>query len=409
MFSFFNKKEPLQQVVLILDIGSGSVGGALVLLRKNRNPKLIYSVRKQMRFSEKLDIKNFRNSMLGSLNFVVSEISKKGITHLNFLKITNKEIKKVYCFFSSPWYASGSRTIKIEKDSLFTVSEKNLNDLVEKEKETFIKNDLENYLGKDTVIMDDKIIRLKLNGYTVDNFKNKKVNSFEADMFMSAISRDLSDMVEKSVFAYFPSAKVKSHSFSLPVFLSLRDIDSQNNDFIFTDISGEVTEVSLVRDGVLKEVVSFPVGKNFFIRELFTKMNLSKSGVESMFNLIASGHLDNDSLKKIKSSISDSKKVWLNGFEKSLINLSGGSAVPRKVYISSGRGIGPIIKDILESASFTKVMILGYGGDFDISLVASSHLFNTVDFGNLPEKDVFLALESYFINRLGIFNNSQDK
>src|SRR3989339_659488 len=207
MTSFFSsQKKGKQEIAAIFDIGSSSVGGAIVLIpgKKEDKPKILYSVREQMVFHEKLDANKFIDSMLKTLNSVVSDLEKNGLVHLNFLKIKNKAIKNAFCFFSSPWCVSQTKKIKIKKDKSFEITESLLKSIIQKEEEAFIKLESGEYssiLGKNNEIdvMDKKIIQIKLNGYIVNNPYKKKVKEAETSFFMSLLSRDISDKIELSL------------------------------------------------------------------------------------------------------------------------------------------------------------------------------------------------------------------
>ena len=122
----------------MFDIGSASVAGALVRLSKGKNPKVMYSVRENMAFQEKLNAKTFSDSMLRTLNSVVSNLETKGLVHLNFLKMRNKEIQRAFCFVSSPWNVSQTKVIKMSKDKKFTVSEEMMKSMISSEIKDFI-------------------------------------------------------------------------------------------------------------------------------------------------------------------------------------------------------------------------------------------------------------------------------
>jgi len=265
MFSFSKKDEG--GVIAIFDIRSASVGGALVLLRKNKKPRVLYSVRKPIAFVEKLEVDKFTSSMLRALNLVVDDIQKKGVVHLNFRVLQNKEVKEAFCFFSSPWYASQMETVKINEKEPILLTREIIQSLVQKEKEDFENAGSGVFGGGSGVeIIDNKIIQFRLNGYKTENPFKKKVKQVEASVFMSLLSADIADKVEKTVLKAFHLDKIHMHSSALTNFLVLRDMFEAEDDSIIIDVSGEVTDISYTKNDVLKEVQSFPMGKNSLIR-----------------------------------------------------------------------------------------------------------------------------------------------
>jgi len=149
MFNFSKKSKIKEGVVAVFDIRSASVGGSLILLRENKIPKILYTTRKQIPFKEKLNIKLFTSSMIRTLNYVVDDIEKRGVVHLNFRTLSNKEIKEAFCFFSSPWYISQIQVVKIKKQKPFYLTDEIIHSLVQKEQEDF-KQEESNFFGKDS-------------------------------------------------------------------------------------------------------------------------------------------------------------------------------------------------------------------------------------------------------------------
>ena len=73
MLSRNTKKE---KPVIILDIGSSSIGGAIVLIKKNSPPMVLYSVRKQIRVKDDINFSRFLSSMSDTLESVLTELAK---------------------------------------------------------------------------------------------------------------------------------------------------------------------------------------------------------------------------------------------------------------------------------------------------------------------------------------------
>ncbi|OGD67761.1 hypothetical protein A2442_01760 [Candidatus Campbellbacteria bacterium RIFOXYC2_FULL_35_25] len=407
MTSFFSsQKKGKQEIAAIFDIGSSSVGGAIVLIpgKKEDKPKILYSVREQMVFHEKLDANKFIDSMLKTLNSVVSDLEKNGLVHLNFLKIKNKAIKNAFCFFSSPWCVSQTKKIKIKKDKSFEITESLLKSIIQKEEEAFIKLESGEYssiLGKNNEIdvMDKKIIQIKLNGYIVNNPYKKKVKEAETSFFMSLLSRDISEKIQKSIRKKFDVDNLRLHSFALSAFGSLRDIFNSEKDFIFIDISGEVTEVSFVKDGVLRENQTFPIGRNIFLREIIKNFKTTYNGAISIMNIYNENITNQQTFDKIEISLEELKKRWLEFLEKGISELSQGAISPRTIYIIADDNMGAFFKKLIKDWPFTRLVFPGYNKTSNSILVTSKDLRNFCELGEVNEDDIFFGIELMFVNK----------
>ena len=111
MSPLFKKNNSQSEIAVVYDIGSASVGASLVELRPNKNPKILYSVRKTAAFLRRGDTERLLGAVGKSLNEVSLDIQKDGLKHLKFTKRGGQTIDSAYCFFSSPWYVSHTTTL----------------------------------------------------------------------------------------------------------------------------------------------------------------------------------------------------------------------------------------------------------------------------------------------------------
>ena len=70
LFSASPQKEP----VLLIDVGSSSVGAALVLVDKNGPPRVLASKRNLLQLEEQVNFDKFFGSMLATVQLTVNEV-----------------------------------------------------------------------------------------------------------------------------------------------------------------------------------------------------------------------------------------------------------------------------------------------------------------------------------------------
>lgn len=404
-FSRSKKESNKEGVVAVFDIGSASVGGALVRLSKNNKPKILYSVRKPMTFQDELDVKKFTISMLRALNSTVLDLETKGLVHLNFRKMNNKEINRAFCFISSPWNVSQTKVIKMNKPEAFTVSEELMKSMVEGEVSEFLnfeKGEYANILGTDNEveIIDKKIVQIRLNGYRTNNPYKKKVKNVEAFLLMSLASKNVVDSIQKSIEKVLHTEEFYIQSFTLASFLSLRDMFRSEDDFVFLDVSGELTDISFIKDDVILETQSFPVGRNAFIREVMKDFKITHKGAVSLLNAYKEGKIDKTTSVKLKEIIDKIKKDWVKFLEDGMFILSRGSILPRTIFIMADDDVNWIFRDVIKKEKFTKLIFPGYNKTSNPILMNCGKVNDFCDFGSKTESDVFLGIESVFIDRL---------
>src|SRR3989344_8219606 len=113
LFRFRNLEETL---VIILDIGSASVGGALVLFNKTTAPFVVYTVRREIKFHQKIDFERFILSTKDTLDEVIGYLQKEGLFYLKLKGRSHLTPEAVHCIFGAPWYASQVRTLHVSRE-----------------------------------------------------------------------------------------------------------------------------------------------------------------------------------------------------------------------------------------------------------------------------------------------------
>ncbi|MEO7596927.1 MAG: hypothetical protein ABIS26_00780, partial [Candidatus Paceibacterota bacterium] len=89
IFSAHNDKEKL---VLVFDIGSSSVGGALFFLGETGRPQIVFSIREPIILESDINVDRFLILTLKALESVTSKICTAGIGSPG----------KIFCILSSP-------------------------------------------------------------------------------------------------------------------------------------------------------------------------------------------------------------------------------------------------------------------------------------------------------------------
>lgn len=417
--SFFTLKKRKRTLAVIFDVGSASVGAALVLLSTNKTPKIVYVVRRQMPVLKEVDIKRFIASMSKTFDLVMDDMQKKGMAHLKFTHLGTSHPEMVHCFFSSPWNASQIRNITIEgkkshsatPDDLesFSVTDKILSKIIEKEVLSVQRAESDSYEKKGIVnegvkLIEKKIINLKLNGYNVNKVHGQMAKRVEALLFVSFVPREITDLVSKKVQHFFSLKNIHFHSFTLSFFSAMRDIWNREENFLLVDVSGEVTEVSLVKDSKISQMISFPMGRNSYIRAIAKKLKVSMSEASSFINMHASGMGSEAKTRQIQSIQDSIEEKWYKNFKEVLNDLSEGVFLPRLVFLTASEPYGEWISDIITGKKETLLENSTTSAftqePFIVNRITSKKLSYFVRFVRRVTKDPFLIVEALFISKL---------
>ncbi len=387
MLSLSTKKE---KPVIILDIGSSSIGGAIVLIVKDNPPVVLYSIRKQIEIKNDINFSRFLSLMAGTLESVLVELAET----------SKSSPKKIFCILSSPWYTARTHFMKIEKKTPFIITHKMIDDLIDK-KVSIINDDVINkknkIIGGVPRIIDVQNIQTKLNGYETSNPYDKKVKLAEITLFVSIGSEQTIKLIEDKASRVF-RCDVKFSSFSLVSFVAIRDIFSENN-FLFLDITGEVTDVSMTKNGVLVKNVAFPLGKNFLIRRIASKFNTGVEEAESLFSMFNSGNSDVATRDRLNKVLEEAKKEWILSFTEVLQAFSGDSYIPNSVFITADNDVQEWYMNAINEEEFGQFTLTN--DKFEIKILNEKLMskFCSLKNGN-NLKDPFIILETIFAGRV---------
>jgi len=384
--SFLRTKK--EKIVAVLDIGSASVGGAIVALGKDTTPKILFSVREDMVFQRDLNLERFTYSMLQSLERVLSKLEKSG----------EEKPHTFFCILSSPWHESEMKTIKVKKDKPFIVTHKILDDITKEEVSTFrLAMGVENKTKDLTEIIDIKNIQIKLNGYETSNPYDKSAENMEIALFIGLGSKKILEAIKNKVSKTFYVKNITFSTFSLSSFSTIRDIFSDKSNFLFLDITGEVTDISLIEGNVLVKSLSFPLGKNFIVRRTASEMNTAPEEVKSLLNMVRTGKSNEETSIRLENILRGVQKEWLTSFTQGITTLSKGRTIPSTVFFTADPDIAEWFVESIEKEEFGQAVLTSEM--FDVRFLNTKVLEKFCSFKKGAVKDLFIALEAIFASK----------
>lgn len=347
LFSFSKKNK--ESYSLVISIGSGSVTGAIIKFTKKPGVDVLYSRREILPLMNEVSVSKRLTQLKNSLGLLLSSIQKEGLKKLPVTPNQGFIIKKVFYIFSSPWSTSQTKVISVNENKAFKVTETYLTKLVEEE----IKKDPAE-AGK---IIEKKIIQLKINGYVVSKTTGQLARELEVSLYKTVVPDEVISTVEGAVSKYFRVKEVWCHSLSLPVFSVIRDLFPHKDDFISIEVSDEMTDLCLVKDGIITSSASFPLGRNHFIKELANTMKVSPEIADSMMKVNASKVNDELAALKLSVAMNKSAEEWLKNISSIIDHWKEKTYVPETIFLISNNDLVSFITLKLKSQDFKFFLI----------------------------------------------------
>ncbi len=378
------------EIVVIFDIGSGSVGGALVELGGVEKPRILFSTREDIVFQNNFKFERFFASMCKSFDVVSDSIAAKG-----------KKVERVVCVLSAPWYVSQTRTIVSEKQKPFLVTQKKVNNLIEEEvikmKEDFNSrySDVVDGLAE---VLEMRSTHIKLNGYETNMPFDKYAKKIETSLYVSIGSSKVLQVIREKARVKYKVKDVSFHSFSLMSFSTLRDMYSNLQDFIVLDISGEATDITVVRRDALVETFSFPFGKHFVLRTIASRLGISPEEARSSLTLFMEKKATKDVERKMDITLAHCEGQWSDMFKESLDSLSAYTILPAKVFLVTDEPFSEWFAKIIKKTDYDKLSLMGE--KFTVDVLQSNILARFGNFDLNVPRDIFIIIEALFVYKI---------
>ncbi len=385
----FSGKKQREELVLVFDIGSSSVGAAFFYSTSSGIPKIVFSVRQPLPLESRVDFERFFATTARALDIVSDAAFKASVG----------KPEKIFCVLSSSWYVSQTRVATMEKINPFVFTSKLADDLLKKELYLFQESYMKGHGGERQFReIEIKSIKTTLNGYEVTNPINQKAKEVQMNIFVSMSEERVLQAFEASIGRHFPHHAIKFTSFVMASFVAVRDMFVHQDNFLLIDIGGEVTDITMVKNNILRESLSYPMGRNFILRGIAQHLSTSIEEATTMFSLYKDGHGAKEVITKIEPAIKRVKGEWLSSFQASLANLSSDISIPSAIFMASESLFAEFFSDVIRNEQFNQYTLTQ--SKFQIIPLSAETLHGAASFEESVTRDSFLILESIYINRI---------
>lgn len=346
--SVFNKKS---KVTLLLDIGNGSVSSALAIYKGKDIPYIIYSNTLPIYLDLESDIKSISANVEKNLDASILKTLTSAFNDPYFKKNKiSKTVDNALVSFSSPWFAMKSKEVDINKDKEFVITESFLKNVLDKETEKFLEetSSSDDVLHKgNNFYVEKAITSTKINGYYLINSLGKKTKSLNMYLYMSLVLNDMVNMVRKTIgtHTHLSDSEIYLHTFPFISFSVSNIMFPAKSSYLLMDITSEITDFTLVKDKTIISTASFPIGRNFIIRQISKVFDVSFEIAESFLHMFINKKTDSNVTERIVDILSDIEKEWSIYLEDALLRLSPSMLLPTTIYMTAEEDVIPLYVD----------------------------------------------------------------
>lgn len=344
---------PKATSIALIDIGSASVGGALARVAPNRHPTIYYSVRIPI---ELRDHRAADEDMLEALNSVGAMLIRQGAPALR--KATGSgSVSQVLMSIGSPWQETQIRTQAIAMGHPFTFTKTLLGD-------TIAQMDGHTH---DRVRSGEFVIATLLNGYEVANPFGKRANRADLIVLSSTVDKNAALTAHEAVRSLFHTEDIEVTAFAPLSYTVLRDLYPHEKEYLVLSVSGESTDIALVKNGLLVAVTTAAHGLH---------------------------HLKSGKPISLREGKGPAEQEWITSLAAALRTLASERALPRTVFLLTEDGVRDYLAKVLDDPALHRLWL----SDDPLTIIPSvpQHLAPYVEVGPGVTRDLQLSFLALF-------------
>ena len=269
------KHGPDGKYAIILDIGSASVAAAIVASDSvtKENP-VLYSHREWavIKDASTENPTRFIEEAILRLFLVLGSTGGAALKKYD----PSARISYIQTSISAPWAHTITQQTEYENEETFKITDKLISNLVkDAQKQSMDNLKTTEFLKREGLeIITNKTLPMTANGYTIKDPRNLETNKLYISHSSGIASSKIVAAIKKHAEEVFPEAQLLLNTFLLTYYTAIRDIFPETAEMTLIDITGEATEVGIVRNEELTKVAHSLIGSQTLIRILSAKLKV---------------------------------------------------------------------------------------------------------------------------------------
>ena len=394
MFSLFGKNEAgSKKTIVIVDVGSGSAGAALVTLNREGAPALLGQTRIETPLAGARNAVKIADRVYAAAKEAVGQI--EAVKSDFVATFPSENVSHIAVFLPAPWCTLFLRNIRVSRTTPVRVTPA----VIERMVSDYVRTERPDDANEE--VIERSAVGVRLNGYAVEELpKDATALTIELAVISATAHKEfvsrLRDMVRGAFGHHVP---VTFHSTSLAAAYALSVIHPEKPDYVLCNSEGELTELLFAFEHTPSGVATSTAGCNALLRTVSVHANMGRKETSSALTLARNSR--SPMSEKLSKTLRAATKECAEGFYTAAKTLVPKLGSPNTIYIL---GNGPEVAwyaDSVAEAPFLKSL---FSARTPVETVRYAALANyiTIPPGSASlgttakEGDVFLALESLF-------------
>jgi hypothetical protein len=245
--SFFKSKNK-QTYTLSISLKSSSIDFQLMSSTSSTKKEVLLVERSVILLENSQDPVLYTSQYIKELTLLFEKNNTK------IKQITQNSPLTIHFVLWAPWFTSTISSIEHKEPTTIT------NDFLLK-KLTQVSTDKKIYN------LEKRIIKIEANGYQLDRLAKTKSSNIQLSVYTSYISEQIHTLLQDNIQKYFPlSTKISYTTSPLLILDNIKRFMIREDNVIFLNIDGEITEIGIIENDSLVYFSTFPIGIHDFLR-----------------------------------------------------------------------------------------------------------------------------------------------
>ena len=324
MFSWLFSKPKEMKVIGLIDVTSGSIGGALGVLHKSGQPEILFQIRQELPMRMHRSSADMAKDTFIAAKAVMDALRKAAALNNEGGKITPKKIEHVAVFLSAPWSSTSLRQLRFSRERPFVMSSAVLRRMLTDEAQTLASHE-----PGVTRLIEKIALGIRLNGYNVESISSAAIMQADVTLAASVAPRAFIDDFAAEIGDLPHGTKLTFHSNMLPTAHALATLNPTITDALIIDAGAEVTEIVLIKNGIPSARGTAPVGTNILFRTSLSHAKMGKKETQTAMRLaFQEGTRLSESHKSL---FTDAAGDWAKAVSEVIRTVTEGSGVPQTI------------------------------------------------------------------------------
>lgn len=350
---------------LVVSFKSSSIDLSVVDY-ENKIPSILFTTKNLLLSNKQLTPNEFVEISLKSLQKMLVDNSFELKKHL-------KESNKCEIIFHSPWYLAE------------LISEQHSEG--KKGLKQFFLEKVKPPKQNDYLQIENKITNIILNGYQLTKLRDVEGDEIQINIYRSFVSQSSIIKIKEIIKNEFRQFCFFEFSTSaMMIYETIKNIFVDEDNCIFINIGGEITEIGVIEDDILVDFMTIPIGIHFFQRELETFLTDKK--ILDTIKFLSNNKTDENLNPKNNEMLSTTVKNWVNEVFEIFLNQK--KEFPKKVFVFTNSTADEFFKMIFKNNETLK--------NFEFSHVIYDTFSSRMNIPSNGKVDIEFLLSSYYLS-----------